>query len=140
MSRLPHGWDVVSADGETHKSAASAEGLSPEMTLSCFFHRHVWPDILAVKGDCERTRRDYLKSLQYWVLFTGDPPLVEIDRGTAAKFVHLLQKQEGLRPGEPMAQNTIFRHCANIGRLLGWTGPQTAHNRHGLGLCQNPYW
>lgn len=122
------------------KRPPGASQLSAQNTLLEFFYRHAWPDILAAKGDSQRTRQDYQQSLAHWQRFTGDPALAAIDKRTCSKFLRVLATWPGQKAGEPLSANTRHKHWQNIQRLLDWTGPQGRHNRNGAGLLlEVPY-
>lgn len=110
--------------------------LSAEMTLVEFFHAYAWPDCLATKGDCEKTRRDYLRSLDYWARLTGNPPIGDITKRTCSQFLRQLRAVEFR--GRPIADNTVYKHWVVIERLLEWTGPESRSVRHGADLVDRP--
>ena len=119
---------------------ASQADLSPEMTLVEFFSAHAWPLCLQPKGDCERTRLDYLASLRLWCRLVGNPPISKIDKKTLSTFIAMLRDLPGVRRGDKLSAMTLFKHAVNILRLLQWTGPASRQNPNGTGLLQEPPW
>lgn len=113
--------------------------LSPESTLSDFFHQYVWPEILGPKAVSPETRKEYLTSLAYWTRFTGDPPLVRIDDRTCTRFVRQLRAVV-TRHRAPLSDTTVAKHCEAIQRLLDWAGRRGRRNRKGASLIDHaPY-
>jgi len=121
--------DAVARAGRLHGESK----LSAEMSLPEFFWQYAWPDCLAPKGDSKRTRKDYAKSLDYWVILTDNPPVGGITKRTLSQFVRRLA-------GLPLARNTVYKHWVNVERLIRWTGPASRQNREGIGLVEVPAW
>jgi len=132
--------NVIWPDDDRPATTAPPGKLSAEMTLSEFFWRYAWPDCLAPKGDKLRTRKDYEKSLVYWRIFTGDPPLEEIDKRTCSRFLGRLALARHKRTDQVLAGNTIYKHWVNLERLLRWTGPASRQNPEGAAVIELPPW
>lgn len=112
--------------------------LTGQSTLSQFFHQHAWPEICVPRGDSAKTRKEYLKSLDYWIEYTGDPSMVAIDDRTCTRFVRMLQGT--IYRGKPLSPNTLAKHCDAIQRLLNWAGRRGPWNRKGADLITHaPY-
>jgi len=131
---------VIWGDDDPHARPRPPSELSAEMTLVEFFWRYAWPDCLEPKGDSIRTRKDYVTSLDYWALFTGDPPIYNITKRTCSQFLRRLAALPGQKPDTTLAANTIRKHWINIQRLLEWTGPHSRQTPQGTGLVDNPPW
>lgn len=110
--------------------------LSADMTLVEFFHAYAWPDCLATKGDCEKTRQDYVRALDYWARLTGNPPIREITKRTCSQFLRLLRGVEWR--GRPISDNTVYKHWVVIERLIEWTGPESRSVRQAADLVDRP--
>ena len=68
------------------------------MSLVQFANLFVLPVWMSERQDQEKTRVDYRKSLDYWRIFTGDPPLLAIDDFTTSKFLTGLYSVPGAAP------------------------------------------
>jgi len=121
------------------EDSAELPPLSPQMTLTEFFHAYAWPFSLQAKGDTDRTRADYLTSLRYWTQLTGDPPINQVSKQTCSTFLQLLRELPGVAGGK-LSPNTIHKHWVNVQRLLAWTGPADRHNPSGANLIATPPW
>ena len=127
-------------DDTGRRSQADGQLSARETTLIDFFWHYAWPDQLAAKGDGLRTRKDYLKSLDYWARFTGNPPVAAITRRTLSQFVCRLAAVCNPRSGKRLSRNTIYKHWVNCERLIRWTGPAGRQNREGAGLVDVTAW
>ena len=133
--------EAIEMEGKRRPECDRGRGeLSAQMTLADFFWSYAWPDCMEPRGTSKRTQSDYLTSLGYWTRLTGNPPIREITKQTFSRFLTLLRNLPGVCPGQQLSANTIFKHWANIERLLEWTGPAGRHNRNGTGLVQDAPW
>ncbi len=108
--------------------------LTPQMTLAALWQQHYKPIYLAARGVTPETLNEYQQSIDYWVRFTGDPPLESItDRDTLA-FVEGLAQLRGKKIGAKMGRNTVAKHCRHVQPILDLAGPRGPHNRRGLSL------
>lgn len=139
MSDSPSLSVVWPDDGSRPAPDRPPSELSPEMTLVEFFWQYAWPDCLEPKGNGPRSRKEYVKTLDYWARFTGNPPLREITKRTFSQFIRRISGLPGAKGGK-LSPNTVYKHWSTIQRLLEWTGPQSRHNRRGTGLVECPAW
>ncbi|HEV3022445.1 MAG TPA: site-specific integrase, partial [Pirellulales bacterium] len=100
-------------------------GLSADVTLSEFIERYVVPVCLV--NAKPRNLIQYRESGRYWKRFTADPPLRSIDDFTCAQFVAGLRTLAG-QGGQPLAENTIRKHCVHVQYCLDRAGPKVRHN------------
>ena len=123
--------------GEQESGAA---GLSPSMTLKQFFTAFFRPVCLISTGKAERNVDQYDESLDYWVDFTGDPPLEAIDDYTTARIFGPRAGGARAPQGAPIADNTVRKHCVHLQCVLDRCGPRTRENRQGQSLLDEvPY-
>jgi integrase len=127
---------LIRADGVATPTAE----LTVDVSLTEFFHRHCWPACFAIKQDQPNTHKDYRNSLRHWADVTGDPPLWAITHETCQAFVKALRKKRGLRPGTKMSPNTVFKHVANVQRLLDLAGPASRNQPDAAALLQDVPW
>ncbi len=132
---------VVYADDQQPPPPPSPGDLSPEVTtLVDFFHRYAWPDVLAAKGDTAATRKDYLKSLEYWTVAVGNPPLAQISKRTCSQYVGKLRLVRYGKQRRLLSPASVHKHYVNIDRLLRMTGPADRQNPAGADVLERPPW
>lgn len=116
---------LVSADRAEHDSESL--DVSPAMSLMAFWRRFLRPVIWEISRKADKkTLVEYEKSLEYWTLFTGDPPLQAIDDRTLAHFLAGLRTIPGRAPvgqSKPASEYTIVKHIGNIQACLHHAGP-----------------
>lgn len=131
---------VFWGDVEHRPKAHTPAELTTRNTLTEFFYRYAWPDVLQPKGDAKRTLRDYQTTLKYWARFTGDPPMCRIDKKICAKFIRFLETLPGQKRGTEISANTIRKHWDSIQRILNYAGPDSLQNPDGAGLLDKVPW
>jgi len=107
--------------------------LSPNMTLQEFFEVWFVPIVLAGRNRDDDTLVSYRESIAWWVKFTHDPPLCQIDEYTIATFQGELPKATYKRgatgPDRLLAKYTVCKHLKQIRAVLYRTGPTTDPKR-----------
>ncbi len=123
-------------------------GISAAMSLSAFCREYYFPIVLelwtpedieesddADEIDESGNAKVYLKALDYWAQFTGDPPLHQIDDLLIAKFRHLLRTTPiGRRTKKLLTEATVVKNLACIRAVLFRAGPDTDPKRPAKGL------
>lgn len=107
--------------------------LSAALRLSEFVAQYYRPVHLVARDARPRHLEAVDQSVQYWVRFTGDPPLSAIDVFHARDFVVGLKALAG-RKYATLANNTVRKHCRCIQAILDLCGPPSRDHRAGLGL------
>jgi len=132
---------VVRADDEPLRPVPAPDDLAPDSTtLVEFFWRYAWPDVLAAKGDKAATRKDYVKSLEYWSVAVGSPPLAKITKRTCSQFLGKLRLLRYGKRRRLLSPASIHKHWVNIERLLRMAGPAERHNPAGADVLERPPW
>lgn len=107
--------------------------ISQRMRLSEFYYQFVEPVHLAARD----ARAGYLEvlrtSVEYWVRFTGDPPLAAIDQYACADFVRRLKELPGRRTAI-ISPNTVRKHCRAVQSVLDLAGPSDRRARRNQNL------
>lgn len=114
--------------------------LSSTMRLSEIYWRHIEP-VHQLARDAKPRNLEALRcSLAYWVRFTGDPPLDQID-----EVEHGLRLVTGLRslPGKRsphLSANSVAKHVTALQAMLDLCGPRSREQREALELVERaPY-
>lgn len=102
----------------------SSQGLSPYMTLSQFYYAFFRPVILTAHRAAKRNIDQYDQSIGYWVRFTGDPPLKQIDDLTIALYMEQLNALPGKKAGAAISDNTVIKHCIHLQAVIDRAGPR----------------
>jgi integrase len=122
---------IWSPDGDF--SPGDGKSLSPDIRLSQFFERWFLPIVLVGRHASAATIVSYRESLAYWISFTGDPPLEEIDEFVAVEFTSRLHEANYKRgpagAPKPMKAFTQAKHLRQIRAVLYRTGPTTDAKR-----------
>jgi integrase len=112
--------------------------LSATSRLSELYWGHIEP---VEQLDAQPRNLEALRgSLAYWIRFTADPPIGEIDAVEhGLRFVNGLRSLPGKRSPH-MGANTVAKHVAAIQAMLDVLGPPDRERRGALGLLeQTPY-
>jgi hypothetical protein len=102
---------------------ADANGLSAHMTLTRLYHDYFEPIVLEGERDAATsTILLWRKSLDWWALKTGDPPLTQIDEHTLASFQIAMRSATYTRAKvggtvynvEPITAKRILQHVQAV--------------------------
>lgn len=107
--------------------------LSADMRLSEFYREYYAPVHLLSKDSSPRNYEEIGTSVAYWVRFTGDPPLREIDEWKCRDFVVGLKDLPGKRQTKA-SNNTVRKHCGAIQAMLDLCGPQAPRRRDAVDI------
>jgi len=103
-----------------------ASGLSPNMTVSEFFHAFVLPLYLKAKSRDAKTVAEYTTAVGRWAELTGDPSLCQVDQATCAAFVVAdLAVMSTKVKTKKLSPNTVRKHCTHLQMVLDLAGPLT---------------
>lgn len=108
--------------------------LSSAMTLTEFASAFFFPVCRESQQASQRTLDLDRMALRMWALYTGDPPMVQIDQAACAQFVKQLVKRPGQKGRETISPNTVRKLCCHLQTILDRAGPRTRRNRLGQGL------
>jgi integrase len=105
------------------EAAEATVGLSPKMTLTELYH-HWFEDVVLIgeRDAADSTLVLWRKSLDWWALKTGDPPLNQIDEHTLAGFHVAMRTATYSRAKiggtlynvEPITQKRIVQHVQAV--------------------------
>jgi len=133
------GQEALRIYDDRRASSGGPHGLSGALTLREFADRYYKPVHLVMADSRPKNYVSIEESVAYWVRFTGDPRLDEINIYHARDFVVGLKGLPG-RKYPTMANNTVRKHCGAIQTILDLCGRSTRENRGGLGLLDDvPY-
>lgn len=113
--------------------AAGRPPLTARLRISEFAAAYYFPVHLLARDARPRQLEEVAQSVKYWALFTGDPPIAEIDQWHARDFVVRLKELPGKRQ-PTLRNNTVRKHCAAIQAILDLCGPPGPRRREALGL------
>jgi integrase len=102
---------------------------SAEPTLSSFYRDWYLP--VRLHSVDPKTVEGYRKSIDYWIVITGDPPLRSIEATTLAKFLTALQRGK-------FSPTTVAKHVKTVNSILGKAEPPTFRNRDAAGILAGP--
>jgi len=99
-----------------------ADGAAAQhaMSLGEFFRRVFLPRLSPAPAP--RNVEQYEESVALWALYTGDPPLTQVDDRVAEAFVDHLSRRTWR--GQPIGCNTIRKHCVHLQAVLDFAGPE----------------
>jgi hypothetical protein len=109
------------------ETSPHAGGLSSRMSLAQFWLTFVKPCFLLARNDSALTIEEYQQSIDYWILFTGDPPLDTIDDFATARFASGIFQLPG-RKSATISTATVRKHYRNIQCCLDLAGPRSARS------------
>ena len=113
--------------------------LKPEMKLTQFYRSFIVPICLEPRSAAQGTYKEYSTALKHWKMYTGDPPVNQIDARTCATFMKMLSQRLN-KNGEQISPNTCIKIAISIQYMFDRLGPRSRQNRTGAGLLPDvPY-
>ena len=99
------------------------------LTLWQFYRKYFRPERLTESGTPRKpkTIQQYDDTLRLWVIYTGDPPLRQVDGQTCAIFERGLSKRTWR--GKPLGAQTQRKHITHLQAVLSYAGPRSVTNR-----------
>ncbi len=109
------------------------QGLTPEVTLSEFYHQYAEPLRLADQQWAGGTVEQYRLTMQYWSQYTGDPPLAGVDEAVCQRFKLGLMQRAGLID-EKLSANSVLKYLRHAQCVLDMAGPKSRIHGRKAGL------
>lgn len=92
-------------------------------TLSKFFDTEFRKYRLQAKNLDPKTVKSYEQTVAWWVRFTGNPPMDQIDDDMAADFIIYMMSRKGKQSGT-MKVGSVIKHVRNIKTIVRFAGPR----------------
>lgn len=132
--------DTANTSTERPVASSAPPLLSRESTLTEFADRFFFPVCREAAGSRNGTLRLDRQVLGLWKMYTGDPPIGQIDDLMCGAFVAELRKRPGVKGKPQLSPNTVRKLCTHLQTILDHAGPRSRRNRLGQGLLADvPY-
>jgi integrase len=118
------------SDSAAFRLVGEFDQPSPHWTPEEFFDRYVWPLIFEPEGRKPRTRDEYRQTLRYATRFTHAAGLDQFQRVEVVANWHRGLRSLRKDDGEPLAANTLRKHCTHLQCVLDRAGPKKRERRH----------
>ncbi|MBR0239250.1 MAG: hypothetical protein IJQ39_14235 [Thermoguttaceae bacterium] len=128
LMKMTLGGLILMANAKTQRN----DGLSDQMTLSKFYEEWYLQIISKRNRQSEKTVREINTAMKYWVEYTGDPTLAEINNFTIDKFAAGLY-QTKKKNGGTLSDQTVKKHLGAIAGVMAYAGPK--NNQYKRATC-----
>lgn len=129
LMKMTLGGLILMANAKTQRN----DGLSDQMTLSKFYEEWYLQIISKRNRQSEKTVREINTAMKYWIMYTGDPTLAEINNFTIDKFAAGLY-QTKKKNGGTLSDQTVKKHLGAIAAVMAYAGPKNNQYKRATGL------